>query len=102
METPALKQLMGAYLHQDYGLVGDIPENVDAFMADEPDLARRLPEEVAWALQVNPDEEALDAFVSSLGCQAPPGEGGYRHLLGEIAAQVSHAGARLNGHPEAT
>ena len=93
METPALEQLMGAYLHQDYGLVGDVADNVDAFMADEPDLARRLPEEVAWALRGHPDEEALDAFVSSLGCQAPPGEGGYQHLLGEIAARVTRAGA---------
>jgi len=93
METPALKQLMGAYLHQDYGLVGDVPENIDAFMEDEPNLSRRLPEEIAWALQVHPDEEALDAFVSSLGCQAPPGEGGYRQLLGEIAARVIKARA---------
>jgi hypothetical protein len=90
METPALAQLMGAYLHQDYGLLGGVPENVDAFVDDEPALSQLLPGEIAWALEAHPDEQALDAFLSSLGCQVPPGEGGYRQLLGEIAARIDH------------
>ena len=88
METPALEQLMGAYLHQDYGLVGDVADNIDAFMAEEPDVARLLPDEIAWVLQEHDNAAELDAFVSALGCQVQPGEGGYRVLLGEIATQV--------------
>ncbi len=88
MEKPALEQLMGAYLHQDFDLVGDVADNIDAFMAEEPVLARRLPDEIAWALQIHDSAAELDAFVSALGCQVQPGEGGYRELLGEIAARV--------------
>jgi hypothetical protein len=57
-------------------------------MAEEPVLARRLPDEIAWVLQIHDNAAELDAFVSALGCQVQPGEGGYRELLGEIAAQV--------------
>jgi hypothetical protein len=88
METPALEQLMGAYLHQDYGLVGDVADNVDAFMAEEPDLARRLPDEIAMVLQIHDNAAELDAFVSALGCQVQPGAGGYREMLDEITARV--------------
>ena len=66
METPALEQLMGAYLHQDFGLVGDVADNIDAFMAEEPVLARRLPDEIAWALQIHDNAAELDAFVVPL------------------------------------
>ena len=89
METPALKQLMGAYLHQDYDLIGDVPDNVDAFMEESPQLAPLLPSEVEWVLNAYETEEQLAEFVYGLGCQLRPGEGGFPAFLSGIAQQIS-------------
>lgn len=90
METPALQQLMGAYLHQDYDIVGSVEDNVDAFVSDSPELGLLLPAEVDWALDHFQAEPDLQRFLFSLGCQLSPleGEGGYRGWLREIARRV--------------
>ncbi len=93
MDTPALEQLMGAYLHQDYDLVGDVWDNVDVFVARSPNLAPLLPAEVTWALQAFPNESELEAFLDRLGCQLLPEEedGGYRGWLTKMAERVAAA-----------
>ena len=98
METPALAQLMGAYLHQDYRMIGDLSDNVDAFIAESPELAPLLPAEVDWALEHYRSEEDLKRFLFSLGCElsALAGEGGYRGWLRQAARQVK---TRLAAQP---
>ncbi|GAA2147094.1 hypothetical protein GCM10009844_23970 [Nocardioides koreensis] len=100
MQTPALRQLMSAYLHQDYDLIGDVWENVDAFVTESPDLAVLLPGEVAWTLANYPDEAELERFVDTLGCQLGPldDEGGYRGWLTEIARRVAAATGQTNSN----
>lgn len=93
METPALTQLMGAYLHQDYDLVGDEWDNLNAFIEESSILAAQLPDEVAWALRAHQDEPHLALFVETLGCQLAPPAGGYRAWLTEIARRVAAATA---------
>jgi hypothetical protein len=95
METPALYQLMGGYLHQDFDLVGDVDENVDLFASDSPALAARLPQEIEWALATYTTEEELEDLCDRMGCELVPleGEGGYRGWLTEIAVRVRQASA---------
>ncbi|MFC4782858.1 contact-dependent growth inhibition system immunity protein [Nocardioides sp. MAHUQ-72] len=93
METPALEELMGTYLHQDYDIVGTVDDNVDTFLRESPELAVQLPREVAWALDTYSSEQDLHTFVHELGCQIRPleDEGGYRGWLTEIARRVAAA-----------
>ena len=96
MKTPALEQLMGTYLHQDYDLVGSVWDNVDAFVLESPELAPGLPAEVDWVNATIVSENELKAYLHSLGLQVlPPTEshGGYRGWLSEIARRVEAATA---------
>lgn len=92
MKTPALSQLMGAYLHQDYDATGTIDENVDLFVRGEIELAPALPSEVDWVLAAYRGEEELEAFVEDLGCEVlPPDDLTYREWLTQIADRVRAA-----------
>ena len=91
MELPALDQLMGAYLHQDFDLFGDTPAAAaDQFMRDEPDLARRVPGEVQGILATH-TEAQLAELLTALGCQVAPwsADGTYRSSLEELATQAA-------------
>jgi CdiI immunity protein len=90
--TPAMWQFAGAYLHQDW------PEEsadewaaLDAFMDGEPELAARLPTEIAWILDHHRSEDELRRYVDEQGASFVPGpeDGGYRGWLQEIARRVS-------------
>jgi hypothetical protein len=59
LEMRALRQLMGAYLHQDFDLDGTVEDKVDLFVAGSPGLATQRPGEVAHVLDQSPSEEAL-------------------------------------------
>jgi hypothetical protein len=90
METPALYQLMGGYLHQDFDVVGDLDDNIDLFASDSPALAALLPREVESVLETYTTEDELEAFCDRMGCEVVPleGEGGYRGWLTQIAERV--------------
>ncbi|NYD43266.1 contact-dependent growth inhibition system immunity protein [Nocardioides panaciterrulae] len=90
METPALEHLMRAYFHQDFDLLGDLWDNVDAFVAGAPQLAPLLPDEVSWVLRTHHTDAELEAFLDGLGCELSLAdeEGGYRGCLLEIARRV--------------
>jgi contact-dependent growth inhibition (CDI) system CdiI-like immunity protein len=90
VKTPALEQLMGTYLHQDYDLIGSVWDNVDAFVVESPELASELPAEVDWVNTSIASEDELRAYLHSLGLQVlPPRESnGYRGWLSEIARRV--------------
>ncbi|GAA4698401.1 contact-dependent growth inhibition system immunity protein [Nocardioides conyzicola] len=93
-EWPALWQLMGAYLHQDFDAFGTIDDNIDLFVLESPDLAPALPAEVQRALDQFSTEPELEAFVDDLGCQVlPPGDLTYREWLTQIADRVRAAAA---------
>ena len=94
MNTPSLKNLIGAYFHQDfYDLTGDEQQTVDTFVREAPVLAERLPREIRKVLTEFSDEDALVAYLDSLGCDFDPSAqyGGYRAWLTEVARRVSAA-----------
>jgi len=94
MDDTLLHQLMGAYFHEDFhDVYGGVWQTVDAFIADDPAESAQLPNEIAWALTKFSTEEAMESYLTSLGCsyQPQPGEGGYRGWLTEIARRVSAA-----------
>lgn len=94
MDTPALAQLMGAYLHQDYDIVGTVEDNVDLFVRDSPDLAALLPGEVSCVLSETTSEAGLRQLLIDVGCQLrPPGGTSYRAWLTDIADHVRRAQA---------
>lgn len=91
MNLPALYQLMGAYLHQDFDLFGKTKmDAVDAYLRDEPDSAPALVEEIEFVLVTTPDEAGLKHTLDELGCQVlPPEEAGtYRRFLELIAERA--------------
>jgi hypothetical protein len=94
-ETPALAHLMGAYFHQDWAdeFDGDFRAAVDVFVAETPDLPRLLPAEVEQVLSLHTDDDSVEQYLGSLGCEYTllPGEGGYRGWLTEIARRVREA-----------
>lgn len=92
MDLPALRQLMGAYAHQDYDLLGKTPmQAVDAFLREEPRKAASLPTEIRHVLDILPSEQAVRDLVTGLGCEVlPPTEmRNYRTFLAAIARRAS-------------
>lgn len=87
VELPALSQLMGAYLHQDYDIFGPTPADAaEVFLRDEPARRRALPAEVEAVLQSHSEAE-LGELLASLGCQVLPWaeDGTYSTSLRELA-----------------
>jgi hypothetical protein len=92
MDTPALNELMGSYLHQDYDLVGTVDDNIDTFVRDFSDIAVALPTEVQELLSQQPSEQDLEDLLGALGCQLRPPNGlSYRAWLTQIADRVRQA-----------
>lgn len=91
METPALRELMGTYFHQDWDLFGhDHMAVVDQFIVDHPDLAARLVHDIDQVLAAVKDDADLESLLDGLGCEVLPDRpGGYRTWLGVIARQAS-------------
>ena len=97
MDTPALRQLMGAYFHQDwFEEHGDPWATLEDFVHGERALVPSLRPEIDETLRRFDNEEDLAGFLRSLGCSytAPPGTGGYRAWLEEIARRVRTATAQ--------
>lgn len=94
MATPALKELMAGYFHQDWDTHGpDSKAVVDLYVADDPELARLLTDEVARVLAEHPDEHAVRLLAIDLGCEtdALTPSGSYRIWFGELAAYAREA-----------
>jgi hypothetical protein len=91
VELPALGQLMGAYLHEDYELFGPSPRAAaETFLRNEPTLQRALPGEVEAVLSSHSEPE-LARLLFALGCQIPPwaDDGTYTTSLRELAAAAA-------------
>jgi hypothetical protein len=103
-ELDTLRQLFGAYFHQDWTLDADTPELiVDQFVADSgrtaEELTRlaRLSQAFAAA---SPDEATLErALLTELGCYyAPSAEGATASAwLEHVAGRLSAAAERRRG-----
>ena len=96
MKTPALEHLAGAYFHQDwYDEFGDEWKAVDAFIAGSPSHVGALPTEIEALLSETQSDQAIEAYLDSLGCEytPTPEQGGYRGWLSEIARRVEAATA---------
>ena len=92
--TPALEHLTGTYFNQDFHVThGGVWETVAAFMADEPELAALLPDEIGSALIQYPTEQLMQDYLADIGCEyrAQPEDNGYRGWLTEIARRVEAA-----------
>jgi hypothetical protein len=76
---PSLRQLMGAYFHQDWDLSGPGWRDVIAeYVADEgPEAARLAADEIAILLRDTPDDGELRRIVlDALDCCYLPEPGG--------------------------
>ncbi len=94
METPALCQFMGAYLHQDFDLVGSVEDNLVLFSRQSPALADSLSDEIDRLLALSPTEAEIEALLDQMGCQAdPPEDSTYREWLTQIADRARKATA---------
>jgi hypothetical protein len=90
--TPAMWQFAGAYLHQDWPEESeDEWDALAAFIEGEPDLATKLPTEIAWILDQHPREDELRRYIDEQGASfvPRPEDGGYRGWLEEIARRVT-------------
>lgn len=94
METRALRQFMGAYLHQDFDLVGSVEDNLALFARQSPALAASLPDEIADLLSQPYTDGELEGLLDEMGCEASPPTGKtYREWLAQIADGVRVATA---------
>lgn len=92
LELTQLRQLMGAYFHQDfYDEYGGVMETVDAFVDDDATDVPELLAEIAWVLDAYPAERDVEDLLDSLGCEyrADPADGGYRGWLTQIARRLA-------------
>jgi hypothetical protein len=97
---PALEELMGGYLHQDWDTYGpDSRAVMKVFAAEWPSLAAQLSDEVERALAEHKSDADMEAFLESLGCQtdAMSPSGSYRIWLTELAAYARDALERQPG-----
>jgi hypothetical protein len=91
---------MGGYFHQDWDTYGpDSRAVVELYVTDDPELASRLPEEVARVLRDHPDEQEVQRLALALGCEtdALSPSGSYRTWLTELAAYARDALERRPG-----
>lgn len=90
MSTPALRDLMGGYFHQDWSTYGTEDDVIDQFMADQASLCWSLVPEIELVLASHPSERDLAQFVDELGCEYDPREryGFYGQWLEAIADQA--------------
>jgi hypothetical protein len=89
--SPDLAYLLGAFLHQDFDIYGDEWGAVDAFISDDPAVARRVPEQIARLLIDFPEEAKVESFADEAGCAyLPPGDGDvYRTWLAHVSSHIA-------------
>lgn len=95
-QRPALEQLMGAYIHQDWSEDGTIWDAVDLFVNQDPTAAGQLPKEIDDCLLALPTEPELKHYVIDQlgGYYLADAHGGtYREWLTQIADRVRAATA---------
>jgi hypothetical protein len=93
METPMLRQLMGAYFHQDwFDEHDDEWATVDDFLAHEPG-AVRVADEIDHVLGRAQSELEVREFLRSLGSHytLEDDTGSYRTWLTQLAAYARKA-----------
>ncbi len=98
---PDLFQLLGGYLHQDFGSdTGTADEALRQAVVDTPDEGRAaVAAQIDSLLAAHRDERSLAIAVNQLCDYYPPGDGlSYRAWLGEVHACVRRrdAGAGNN------
>jgi len=94
MSSPALSELMNGYFHQDWDTYGSDDEQVvRVFVADDPDLAALLPDEIDVLLSSSVSEAELETLLRSFGCETDPfsTDGSYRTWLTQLAAYAREA-----------
>ena len=94
LSTPALKQLSGAYYHQDWMLLEEDEWGVlEDFLDHEPSLAPLLAHEIDDVLdQFDSDDEVRDYLFALGSCYTTTAEdGGYRGWLAEVGRRSRSA-----------
>ncbi len=99
--TPAMWNLAGIYLNQDWpDEYDDEWVALDAFVTEFPQLAPALPGEIDWMLRTFPAEPDLEAYVTGQGAAyVPDAELGYRGWLLEVARRVAAQTGAEPGSP---
>ena len=92
---PALEQLFGGYLHEDWADdYADFAQAVDAFVEHQPDLAPAASGEIAQLLVECDSEADLEQRLDDLGLvYYPPGLGwsSYRSWVLAVASRLEEA-----------
>lgn len=92
---PALEQLFGGYLHEDWAEdYADFLHAIDAFVENEPSYAPAAPSESARLLGECATDEILEQRLDDLGLvYYPPGLGwsSYRSWVLAVAARLDEA-----------
>jgi hypothetical protein len=94
MSLAALSELMNGYFHQDWDTYGaDDEQVVRVFVADDPELAALLPDEIDVLLRGSVSEAELETLLRSFGCETDPfsTDGSYRTWLTQLAAYAREA-----------
>ena len=94
-QYPALEQLLGGYLHEDWGDdYTDVWQAVDAFVDRQPSHAPAVPGEITRLLSECDSETVLEQRLTDLGlAYYPPGLGwqSYRAWLLAVGNRVEQA-----------
>jgi hypothetical protein len=92
--TGSLDYLLGNYFHQDlFDVHGDAWAAVDQFVRQDRHRAAGAVADIETVLAHHRTESELATYVERTGCEylPPPGSGGYRGWLEEIARRVRAA-----------
>ncbi|MEJ7832037.1 MAG: contact-dependent growth inhibition system immunity protein [Nocardioides sp.] len=94
MRPPGFWHFAGVYVNEDWPFAyGDVWAALDAFIAESPDLAAKLVDEIRMVLTALSTEDELRDYVLGQGAAYAPGpeDGGYRGWLLEVARRVASA-----------
>ena len=90
--TPALRHLLGAYFNQDWAdFYSDEATTIDLFVDESPGYREVLPGEIDQVLAAFPDDDGLETYLDSQGCEYIPQGTTYRAWLQQIADRVRAA-----------
>jgi hypothetical protein len=94
-QYPALEQLLGGYLHEDWADdYADFLHAIDAFVEHQPSYAPAVPGEIAQLLGECGSDAVLEQRLDDLGLvYYPPGLGwsSYRNWMLAVADRVEQA-----------
>ena len=91
----SLTYLMGAYFHEDWHHLQNSWQGVvDAFLTDDPNTVRTVPDEIDALLAGEQTAAELEDRLAAMGCSYDPAEG-YRDWLEAVRDRIRNATGRM-------